>query len=182
MTEKRPSVIAVTEKGITRYGMAGNYGGLVGITLRLLINSQDKKGNSVPYFERLVPIKEVEKDKFQDYADRPADADELFCFAQINVDKNIICIDEDMKEQREYHEYPLDLLLEEAARLRVTSPYSSYGTINKKILYSVMNSAVKSVTQNQGNEGKNPSQAMMEHIRLEEKMPDSLGMKGMEPG
>lgn len=148
MAEKRPSVIAVTENGTTRYGIAGNYGGLVGIALRLLKNAKDGGGSPVPYFDRLVPIKEVEKSRFLDYAGRPADADELFCFAEIDVDENVIRIDEDMKEEREYHEYPLDRLLDEAVRLRQPSSYSGYGAVNKKILYSVMNTVVKSMTGN----------------------------------
>ena len=50
---KRPSVFYVTENGTTRYGMTRSYGGLAGITLRLLTHATDGYGISIPYFERL---------------------------------------------------------------------------------------------------------------------------------
>lgn len=56
---KRPSVFYVTENGTTRYGMTRSYGGLAGITLRLLTHATDGYGISIPYFERLKPMKEI---------------------------------------------------------------------------------------------------------------------------
>ena len=86
---KRPSVFYVTENGTTRYGMTRSYGGLAGITLRLLTHATDGYGISIPYFERLKPMKEISEDEFQTYADHPETADDLYSFAEIDVDKNV---------------------------------------------------------------------------------------------
>ena len=112
---KRPSVFYVTENGTTRYGMTRSYGGLAGITLRLLTHATDGYGISIPYFERLKPMKEISEDEFQTYADHPETADDLYSFAEIDVDKNVLRIDEDWKEERSYREYPLQLLLAQCA-------------------------------------------------------------------
>lgn len=71
---KRPSVFYVTENGTTRYGMTRSYGGLAGIILRLLTHATDGYGISIPYFERLKPMKEISEDEFQTYADHPETA------------------------------------------------------------------------------------------------------------
>ena len=104
---KRPSVFYVTENGTTRYGMTRSYGGLAGIILRLLTHATDGYGISIPYFERLKPMKEISEDEFQTYADHPETADDLYSFAEIDVDKNVLRIDEDWKEERSYREYPV---------------------------------------------------------------------------
>ena len=120
---KRPSVFFVTENGTTRYGMTRSYGGLAGITLRLLTHATDGYGISIPYFERLKPMKEISEDEFQTYADHPETADDLYSFAEIDVDKNVLRIDEDWKEERSYREYPLQLLLAQATPLISSNPY-----------------------------------------------------------
>ena len=178
MSGKRPSIIAVTENGVTRYGMSISYGGLASIALRLINNAHDEGGNATPYFERLVPIKEVKETVFRDYEGCPADADELVSFAEIDVDQNIIRIDEDMLEEREYHEYPLNLLLEKTSQMKAVCPNGS--GINKKHLYSVMNAAVRSATQNKENGSGNQFQTLLARVHSEEKISDEMGIKGME--
>ena len=106
--------------------MTRSYGGLAGITLRLLTHATDGYGISIPYFERLKPMKEISEDEFQTYADHPETADDLYSFAEIDVDKNVLRIDEDWKEERSYREYPLQLLLAQAAPLISSNPYSGW--------------------------------------------------------
>lgn len=177
MKEKRPSIIAVTENGMTRYGMAISYGGLASIALRLLTNANVEGENATPYFERLMPIKEIKEMVFREYEGSPADADELVSFAEIDVDQNIIRIDDDMLKEREYHEYPLDLLLEKTAQMKAASPNSS---IKKEYLYSAMNAAVRSVKQKKETGSGNHFQTLLAQIHPEEKISDDLEIKGME--
>jgi len=137
---KRPSVFYVTENGTTRYGMTRSYGGLTGITLRLLTHATDGYGISIPYFERLKPMKEISEDEFQTYADHPETADDLYSFAEI---------DEDWKEERSYREYPLQLLLAQAAPLISSNPYSGYDSLQKQRLYAVMDDAMHSYQESE---------------------------------
>lgn len=181
MTIKRPSIIAVTEKGTTRYGIASGYGGLASIALRLLKNAYDKDGNAVSYFERLDPITEVKESVFQDYTNRLEDTDELLSFAEIDVDKNVIRIDEDRKEEREYHEYPLDRLLEKAARIRRDNGHNGY-TINKEHLYGAMNATAIPAAQKKDNVSENCRNKIMERLYPEGKTQDGMEVKGMELG
>ena len=146
---KRPSVFYVTENGTTRYGMTRSYGGLTGITLRLLTHATDGYGISIPYFERLKPMKEISEDEVQTYADHPETADDLYSFAEIDVDKNVLRIDEDWKEERSYREYPLQLLLAQAAPLISSNPYSGYDSLQKQRLYAVMDDAMHSYQESE---------------------------------
>ncbi len=146
---KRPSVFFVTENGTTRYGMTRSYGGLAGITLRLLTHATDGYGISIPYFERLKPMKEISEDEFQTYADHPETADDLYSFAEIDVDKNVLRIDEDWKEERSYREYPLQLLLAQATPLISSNPYSGYDSLQKQRLYAVMDDAMHSYQESE---------------------------------
>lgn len=139
---KRSSVFSVTENGVTRYGMTKSYGGLAGITLRLLKHAEEQSGTPRPYFERLTPGKEITSDAFQEYADHPEAADDLYSFAEIDVDENVMRIDEDGKEERTYREYPLQLLLDQAAPLIRPHPYSGYDALDKNQLYAAMDSAM----------------------------------------
>lgn len=138
--DKRPSVFAVTENGETRYGMTKGYGGLSGVAIRFIKNAMDQRGNVVPYFERLKYANEIEEGEYQYYADHPEDADKFVSFIGINVDEDKICVDEDMPEERIYREYPLQLVLETAEPLIIPHPYTGYEYINKKKLYSDMDS------------------------------------------
>lgn len=138
---KRASVIAVTENGKSRYCSTKVYGGLAGITLRLLKNEKDAQGNQIPMFERLDRVKEMDRKEFLAYADHPERADDLFSFIEIDADENVIRIDEDMKEERQYYEYPLDLLLKKAKELVDINPYSGYEFLNRTRLYHVMRQA-----------------------------------------
>ena len=159
--------------------MSISYGGLASIATRLINNAHDEGGNATPYFERLAPIKEVKETVFRDYEGCPADADELVSFAEIDVDQNIIRIDDDMPEEREYHEYPLDLLLEKTAQMKAANPNSG---INKKYLYSAMNAAVRTVTQNKETGSGNHFQTLLAQIHPEEKVSDNMEIRGMELG
>lgn len=139
---KRASVIAVTENGKARYCSTKNYGGIAGVALRLIKNEKDAQGNQVPLFERLDRVKEMDRMEFLAYADYPENADELFSFIEIDADENVIRIDEDMKEERQYHEYPLNLLLEKARKVVGINPYSGYKSLNRDRLYREMRQAV----------------------------------------
>lgn len=180
MKERRSSVVAVTENGRTRYGMTISYGGLASIALRLLRDTHDEGKAAIPYFERLMPITEIEETVFRDYEGRPADADKLVSFAEIDVDQNIIRIDDDMLKERQYHEYPLDLLLKKAAQLKAICPNSS--SINKQHLYNVMNAAVRPVTQKKETGGENYPQTPSAQIHSEENMADNVEIRGIELG
>lgn len=180
MKKRRPSIIAVIENGMTRYGITNNYGGLASIALRLVENAQDERGKDVPYFERLMPINEVKEIVFRDYEGRPADADDLVSFAEIDVDQNMIRIDDDMLEEREYHEYPLDLLLKKTAQLKAVRPDSRY--INKQHLYNAMDAAVRSAAQKKETGSKKQFQTMLARLYPEENMSDNVEIKGMELG
>ena len=139
---KRASVIAVKENGKVRYCSTKIYGGIAGVALRLLKNERDAQGNQVPLFERLDRVREMDRTEFLSYADHPENADDLFSFIEIDADENVIRIDEDMKEERQYHEYPLDLLLQKAEKVVGINPYSGYESLNRDRLYREMRQAV----------------------------------------
>ena len=83
------------------------------------------------------------------YADHPETADDLYSFAEIDVDKNVLRIDEDWKEERSYREYPLQLLLAQAAPLISSNPYSGYDSLQKQRLYAVMDDAMHSYQESE---------------------------------
>ena len=140
---KRPSVIAVTENGNTRYGVTRSYGGLASIALRLLKYRTDADGQYMPFFERFNNTREIDREEYEEtYADHPEEADTLTSFTEIDVDRNILCIDEDRGKEREYHEYPLDFLLERAELLIRNNPYTGEGYIKREDLYFDLKTAV----------------------------------------
>ena len=94
-------------------------------------------------------MKEISEDEFQTYADHPETADDLYSFAEIDVDKNVLRIDEDWKEERSYREYPLQLLLAQAAPLISSNPYSGYDSLQKQRLYAVMDDAMHSYQESE---------------------------------
>lgn len=113
------------------------------------------------------------------YADYPENADELFSFIEIDADENVIRIDEDMKEERQYHEYPLNLLLEKARKVVGINPYSGYESLNRDRLYREMRQAVT------GGIGRETGQEMGRRGRTKERdaaqeqvMQDGSGQDG----
>lgn len=131
---KRPSVIAVTENGNTRYGVTRSYGGLASIALRLLKYRTDANGQYMPFFERFNNTREINREEYEEtYADHPEEADTLTSFTEIDVDRG---------KEREYHEYPLDFLLERAELLIRNNPYTGEGYIKREDLYFDLKTAV----------------------------------------
>lgn len=116
--KRRPCVIAVTENGVTRCGLTTAYLGLGGIPYRLLKRNTDQDGNPLPLFENMKLQSEISLEQYQGYLDHPENADEFSAMIEIDVDHNIVRVDEDMGEEREYHEFPIDLLLERARQLK----------------------------------------------------------------
>lgn len=138
----RPSIIAVTEKGKTRYGVAATYGDLADIALRLIKNELDGKGNYVPMFQRLHPICEINRREYEGiYANHPEKADDFASIADIDVDLNLICIDEDREGAREYSEIAIDALLD-AARPLIHSTCTGREEIEKEELYRCLESVM----------------------------------------
>ena len=54
-----------------------------------------------------------------------------------------------MKEERSYREYPLQLLLAQAAPLISSNPYSGYDSLQKQRLYAVMDDAMHSYQESE---------------------------------
>lgn len=82
---KRPSVIAVTENGNTRYGVTRSYGDLASIALRLLKYRTDANGQYMPFFERFNNTREIDREEYEEiYADHPEEADTLTSFTEID--------------------------------------------------------------------------------------------------
>ena len=161
---KRPSVFAIKENGKTRYGMTRSYGGLAGIALRLVKNCVDQTGNPISLFDRLNYITEISEERYRNYADHPENADEFYSFIEIDSDQNVIFVDEDMLEEREYHEYPLDVLLEEAEAVIAPNPYSGYDAVRKDRLYTAMNSKMRIRTKTTAGIDMSPSSVAEESL------------------
>lgn len=174
---KRASVIAVTENGKARYCSTKIYGGIAGVALRLIKNEKDAQGNQVPLFERLDRVKEMDRMEFLVYAEHPENADDLFSFIEIDADENVIRIDEDRKEERQYHEYPLDLLIGKAKEVVGINPYSGYESLNRDRLYREMRQAVTGGTgQEMGRTGGTKERdAAQEQMTQDESRQDEIG-------
>lgn len=135
---RRPCVIAVIENGEIRCGLTNAYTGLGGIPYRLLKGTATQGEQARPLFESMKCHTEVSPEKYQNYLDHPESADDFSAMIEIDLDQNIIRVDEDMGEEREYHEFPLDALLEQAKQLR--SPFTKQGSnvISQKRIYRAM--------------------------------------------
>lgn len=176
---KRASVIAVTENGKARYCSIKIYGGIAGVALRLIKNEKDAQGNQVPLFERLDRVKEMDRMEFLVYAEHPENADDLFSFIEIDADENVIRIDEDMKEERQYHEYPLDLLIGKAKEVVGINPYSGYEFIDRDRLYRVMRQNVAGGTRRETGQEADKSGGIEEREAAQEQvMQDGSGQDG----
>lgn len=134
---KRCNVFAITEKGITRYFRTKQYGGISGVTLRFIKNEKEHEKTCL-YYERLKNATEITECVYLEYLCHPEAADILFSLIEVDVDRDIIRIDEDMREKRIYREYPLKLLLEEGKHYIRVSPRSGYDTVDKDKLYCHM--------------------------------------------
>ncbi len=139
---RRPCVVAVTENGETRYGLTTAFTGLGGIPYRLLRRNADEAGKPLPLFENMRIKSEISLEQYQEYLDHPEHADDFSAMIEINMDRNIIRIDEDMGQEREYHEYPIDLLLETAQQLKSSFTLQGSNMIPQKRIYKAMDDLI----------------------------------------
>ncbi len=135
--KRRPCVVAVTENGETRCGLTTAYRGLGGIPSRLIKRETGKDGNLLPLFENMKLQSEVSLEQYLEYLDHPENADDFSAMVEIDIDHNIIRVDEDMGEEREYYEFPIDLLVERAWMLK---DFTKKGpdAISQKRIYKAM--------------------------------------------
>jgi len=111
---------------------------LGGIPYRLLRRNADEDGKPLPLFENMRIKSEISLELYQEYLDHPEKADDFSAMIEIDMDHNIIRIDEDMGQEREYHEYPIDLLLEKAQQLRSSFTLQGSNMIPQKRIYKAM--------------------------------------------
>ncbi len=148
---RRPCVIAVIENGEIRCGLTNAYTGLGGIPYRILKGTNTAEGEQPkPLFESMRCHTEISPERYQEYLDHPENADDFSAMIEIDLEQNTIRVDEDMGEEREYHEFPVDVLLEQAKQLRSSFTKPGSNMIPQKIIYKAM----------KGFEAKPPEQDM----------------------
>jgi len=144
-------LVAVTENGETRCGLTTAYYGLGGISYRLIKRDAGPDGNLLPLFENMKLQSEISVEQYQEYLSHPENADDFSAMIEIDADHNIIRVDEDMGEQREYHEFPIDLLMEKARQLKDFTKRGAHDAIPQKRIYQAMESRAKaSLSQKPG--------------------------------
>ncbi len=136
--KRRPCVVAVTENGETRCGLTTEYIGLGGIPYRLIKRENGEDGNPLPLFENMKFQSEISLEQFHEYLNNTENADDFCAMMEIDADHNIIRVDEDMGEEREYHEFPIDLLLERAQMLKDFAKRGAHVAISQKRIYKAM--------------------------------------------
>lgn len=81
---------------------------------------------------------EISAEEYQKHLDHPENADDFKALIEIDVDHNIIRVDEDMGKEREYHEFPIDFVIEKTKHLDERfSRHGSYA-ISKKDIYEML--------------------------------------------
>ncbi len=136
---RKPGVIAVIENGTTRCGLSRSLIGLGGLPDRLLQSCPEKGKAPRNVFQTLERIlTEVSLAQYQEYLEHPENADDFSCLMEIDVDHGSIRIDEDMGEEREYHEYPLSQFIEKAWELKDSHIKSGNSRIAGATIYRVM--------------------------------------------
>ena len=135
---RKPSAIAVIENGETRCGLTTAIRGLGGIPYRLHKRAIGEDGRPLPLFENMKLQSEISTEEYQEYLDYPENADEFKALIEIDVDHNMIRVDENMGEERKYHEFPIDFLMEKTKHL--DGRFSRHGSyaISKKAIYEML--------------------------------------------
>jgi len=135
---RRPCIVSITENGETRCGLTTAFFGLGGIPYRLINRDTDWGGNPFPLYQNMKFQSEISPEQYQEYLDHPEMADDFSAIIEIDADHNIIRVDEDMGEEREYHEFPIDLLLEKAQEIRSSFSKMGPNMISRKSIYRAM--------------------------------------------
>ncbi len=135
---RKQCVVAVIENGETRCGLTTAFIGLGGIPYRLMKWASDEERK--PLFEKMRLQMEISPEQYQEYLDHPENADDFSAMIEINVDQNIIHVDEDMGQEREYHGFPLDAFMEKAEQFHSSFTKSGPNAIRQNRIYSVMRS------------------------------------------
>ena len=135
---RKPTVIVVIENGEIRCGLTTAIRGLGGIPYRLHKRAVDGDGRILPLFENMRLQSEISAEEYQRYLDHPENADDFKVLIEIDVDHNIIRVDEDMGPEREYHEFPIDFVMEKTKHL--DGRFSRHGSyaISKKAIYEML--------------------------------------------
>ena len=81
---------------------------------------------------------EISAEEYQGYLEHPENADDFQALIEIDVDHNIIRVDEDMGEEREYHEFPIDFLMEKTEHLKWRFSMSGPNAISRQDIYEML--------------------------------------------
>lgn len=135
---RKPSVIAVIENGETRCGLTTAIRGLGGIPYRLHKRAVGGDGRPLPLFENMKLQSEISGEEYQGYLNHPENADDFQALIEIDVDHNMIRVDEDTGEEREYHEFPIDFLMEKTEHLKWRFSMSGPNAIPRKEIYGML--------------------------------------------
>lgn len=135
---RKPSVIAVIENGKTRCGLTTAIRGLGGIPYRLHKRAVGEDGQPLPLFENMKLQSEISTEEYQRYLDHPEDADDFKALIEIDVDHNMIRVDEDMGEEREYHEFPIDFVLEKTKDFKGCFSGPGPNAIPRETIYEML--------------------------------------------
>ena len=92
----------------------------------------------MPLFENMKLQSEISAEEYQGYLDHPENADDFKALIEIDVDHNMIRVDEDMGEEREYHEFPIDFLMEKTKHLEGRFSRSGPNAISRKDIYELL--------------------------------------------
>ena len=135
---RKPSAIAVIENGETRCGLTTAIRGLGGIPYRLHKRAVGEDGRPLPLFENMKLQSEISTEEYQGYLDHPENADEFKALIEIDVDHNMIRVDENMGEERKYHEFPIDFLMEKTKHLKGRFSMSGPNAISRQDIYELL--------------------------------------------
>lgn len=135
---RKDCVVAVIENGETRCGTTTAFFGLGGIPYRLIRRFNGKDGKPLPLFDNMRLQREVSLEQYQDWLDHPENADDFSAMIEVDVDHNIIRVDEDMGQEREYHEFPMDAFLEQSKQLISSGKKAGPNAIRQERIYPAM--------------------------------------------
>ena len=135
---RKPTVIAVIENGETRCGLTTAIRGLGGIPYRLHKRAVGGDGRPLPLFENMKLQSEISAEEYRGYLDHPENADDFNALIEIDVDHNMIRVDEDMGEEREYHEFPIDFLMEKTEHFKWRFSMPGPNAISRRDIYELL--------------------------------------------
>ncbi len=135
---RKPSVIAVIENGETKCGLTTAIRGLGGIPYRLHKRAVGEDGRPLPLFENMKLQSEISAEEYQGNLEHPENADDFKALIEIDVDHNIIRVDEDMGEEREYHEFPIDYIVEKTKHLAGRFSRTGPAAISRQDIYEML--------------------------------------------